>query len=145
MTQDERLQRAWLALAGWRVEMVDCEGSVVLAVDEGTGLLTMAIWHHTWAVEDVPIDAPLPSLSSPANCGHWLAWVVQSTSGDVRLECVSGKRWHAFWRGEGEWSWVVTAGWHSPAGALMELAARVREDLPPAVVEWWKHEQGEAG
>ena len=124
--QDERLQRAWLALCGWRVGMVDASGSVFGGDDdEGNWLEAASIY----------LDAEGPALDSPANWGHWLAWTAD-TLGSVELRR-SGKWWSA------ESSGADTKQHGTPAAALMELYCHCTSEgeWPQEVREWWQHER----
>lgn len=137
--QEERLARAWLALVGWRVGMVTATGEVVLDnCDAGPdgfmrGAVVRPVDHRK--VRDLYPGRCLPALDSPANWGHWLAWAQQRWPDDpVALR---------FDPDHGHWARVggKLSGDHaSPAAALMECVARI-PGAPPAVLDWWKHEQ----
>lgn len=138
MTQDERLQRAWLALAGWRVGMVDTGGLAFDADDDA----------EEWMRDAEKSKALLPALDSPANWGHWLEWVAEYTSAriDVAIYSLgSGRAWRVTYHG------CPNASCESGRPARALLAAYVRACLlsgvadpwpdKPAVLDWWKHEQ----
>ena len=123
--QDKRLARAWLALVPWRVGMVDARGEVI------TG-------------REINIDPMrIPDLNSPANWGHWLAWASEHAEGE------GGAALHNYGRGEVcARVWDVSGTRHqvrgsSPASVLLAayVLATAKSALPPAVLDWWKHEQ----
>jgi hypothetical protein len=127
--QDQRLARAWLALAGWRVGMVDLIGQ---AFDSGGH-------EPDWVTDAGNSDSCLPDIDSPANWGHWLAWTAE-TFGDVSLH-----------RRDGVWSAEtaeITSLHGTPAAVLMELYCNYcnyfEDDAHEAAREWWKHEMEES-
>ena len=128
--QDERLQRAWLALCGWRVGMVTMDGVPV----------------QSWWLEDptagYKLKDRLPALDSPANWGHWLVWMT-TRAGSWRLKPACGGWWTFAKTGYPG----TTSASGPPAEAMMRAFVRhALQDtdlglLDPAVREWWEGDE----
>lgn len=131
--QDRMLAKAWRDLAGLHVGMVLASGTVI----SRRALDRMA--------DGLQIPLSLPALDSPANWGHWLAWMVVHTSTpvDVHTFTLGGAiQWRVTYRGHPR----STHGGGRPARAL--LMAYVRGCLlsgspnpwpkAPSVLAWWK-------
>ncbi len=133
--QDERLQRAWLALAG------DHEGMVWICAN-GARWTTGSEPASTHAIVS---NSMLPDLHSPANWGHWQQ-VLAERFGECSLALDETDD------GMAASCWLVTGIAHGrPAeammGALCLHADGQQEEgcvlpLPPEVLAWWKAEQG---
>ncbi len=150
MTQDERIQRGWLALTGWQVGMVDTGGQVFGSGEDEEAWLQDAEWSKVL----------LPALDSPANWGHWESWCTdQGISVEVTQTTLD------------DWSvgWAVTVGGCSYADgktraeALLSALSLAWQEImverttphhlrdcvtpppsipmPPVVLNWWKHKQ----
>jgi hypothetical protein len=135
---DRQLAEAWRDLAGWHVGMVCSDEHVLLSVD--TDDSTVLFSEIGFTSQDIPV----PALDSPANWGHWLAWVAQNSADP-------GAQLQVFMAGDARARvWDVGAADHrgraaSPSEALLEafVKASDKQGLPPSVLAWWKSQQGE--
>lgn len=137
--QERRLAEALRDLCGWHEGMVYGNGKSVVTPHalamwrEGRGGLFSGRGSY-W----------LPKLDSPANWGHWLSWCWgQNLPTEVapQMPKESGRfavsvDFGVYYCGESFAAAFLKA-------VLMRLTLEERADLPPSVLAWWKHEQGE--